>query len=122
MATETTETHRSDRRGLMPGVVHLALDVADRGQSTAISVLNDARTELRTAVDHGIELAEKLASGAFRFARKLNQRIDEVSAEALSGAERTLTGAVKTARETTRAAQELATKATSTVTGRQAQA
>jgi hypothetical protein len=121
MATQNTES-KTDRHGLMPNVVHLALDVADRGQSTAISVLNDARVELRTAMDHGIELAEKLASGAFRFARKLTQRLDEVSGEALTGAERALTTAVKTARETTRAAQNIAAKASNHVTGPQAQA
>ncbi|MBS1122931.1 MAG: hypothetical protein H6Q90_5159 [Deltaproteobacteria bacterium] len=125
MATHNTDSKtdsRTDRHGLMPNVVHLALDVADRGQSTAISVLNDARVELRAAMENGIELAEKLATGAFRFARKLTQRIDEASGEALTGAERALSNAVKTARETTLAAQHLAATATSQVTGRQAQA
>jgi hypothetical protein len=122
MATQKPETTKSDRTGVVPGVVHLALDVADRGQATAISVLHDARVELRTAVDSGIELAEKLANGAFRFARKLTQRIDDASAEALTGAERVIGGAVKSARETTRAAQELATTAASGVTGVQATA
>jgi hypothetical protein len=116
MATQKTETHKLDRAGL-PGVAHLALDVADRGQSTVIAVLGDARIELRTAVDSGIELAEKLAHGAFRFVRKMTQRIDEASAEALTGVERLLGGAVKSARETTRAAQDLATTATTGVTG-----
>lgn len=116
MATQKPES-KFDRSGVLPGVVHLALDVADRGQSTAISVLHDARVELRTAVDGGIELVEKLANGAFRFARKLSQRIDEASAEALTGAERVIGGAVKSARETTRAAQELATTAASGVAG-----
>jgi hypothetical protein len=81
-------------------VVHLALDVVDRGQSTAVAVLQDARIELRTAVDHGIELAEKLAAGTLRFARKLVSKIDEASNDALTGAERALSNAVITARET----------------------
>ncbi len=81
-------------------VVHLALDVVDRGQSTAVAVLQDARIELRTAVDHGLELAEKLAAGTLRFARKLVSKIDDASNDALSGAERALSNAVITARET----------------------
>ncbi len=81
-------------------VVHLALDVADRGQSTAVAVLQDARIELRTAVDHGLELAEKLAAGTLRFARKLVSKIDDASNDALTGAERALSSAVITARET----------------------
>jgi hypothetical protein len=84
----------------LPAVAHLALDVADRGQSTMIAVLHDARSELRSAVDSTIELAEKLATGAFRFARKLTQRVDESAAQGLSGLERTLGDAVKQARET----------------------
>ncbi len=81
-------------------VVHLALDVVDRGQSTAVAVLQDARAELRTAVDHGLELAEKLAAGTLRFARKLVSKIDDASNEALTGAERAIATAVQTARET----------------------
>jgi len=120
MATHLPKFDRSN--GVLPGVAHLALDVAERGQSTAIAVLNDARVELRAAVESGIEMAEKLAQSAFRFARKLTQRVDEASAEALTGVERVVGGAVKHARETTRAAQELASKATNSVTGPQATA
>jgi hypothetical protein len=99
------------RHGVLPGVVHLALDVADKSQSTAFSVINDARAELRAAVDHGLDLAEKLTAAAFRFSRKAVQRIDEASGETLTGAERLLSGAVKSARETTHAATRLATTA-----------
>jgi len=113
---------KSDRRGILPGAVHLALDVADRGQNTALAALQDARVELRTAVDHGIELAEKWAAGAFRFSRKLVQRVDEAGSELLGGVEKLVSGAIKSARETTHAAQDLANTATAGVTGRNAQA
>jgi hypothetical protein len=89
-------------------LVHLALDAADRGQSTAVAVLQDARVEVRTAIEHGIELAEKLSAGALRFARKLVTKIDEASNDALTGAERALSTAVDKAKETTaRAPAEL---------------
>jgi len=104
------------RYGVLPGVVHLALDIADKGQTTAIAVLQDARIELRTAVDQGIELAEKLTSAAFRFTRKAVQRIDEATSETLIGAERVLGGAVKGARETTNVATQLANTAVHGVT------
>jgi hypothetical protein len=104
------------RHGVLPGIVHLVVDVADKGQSTAIAVLQDARIELRTAVDHGIELAEKVTAAAFRFTRKAVQRVDEAAGETLTGAERVLGGAIKTARETTNAAAQLATTAVSGVT------
>lgn len=115
MATQKTELSNG-RHGILPGVVHLAIDVADKGQSTALAVLQDARVELRTAIDQGIELAEKLSAAAFRFTRKAVQRFDEATNETLIGAERLLGGAVKTARDTTNAATQLANTAVSGVT------
>jgi len=55
--TMTTKSDPRSSNGFVPNVVQLALDVADRGQSTAIAVLQEARTELRTAVESTIELA-----------------------------------------------------------------
>src|SRR5262245_55853045 len=107
MTTPKTETPNA-RHGILPGVVHLAIDVADKSQSTALAVLQDARVELRTAIDHGIELAEKLTAAGFRFARKAVQRFDDAANETLTGAERVIGGAVKTARDTTNAAAQLA--------------
>ena len=105
----------SARHGVLPGVVHLAIDVAEKSQTTAIAVLQDARIELRGAIEQGLELAEKLTAAGFRFARKAVQRIDEASNETLAGAEKMLSGAVKSARETTNAAAQLATTAVSSV-------
>jgi hypothetical protein len=122
MTTSPTFETKSDRKGILPGAVHLALDVADRGQSTVIAVLQDARVEIRTLVDNGIELAEKSAAGLFRFARKLTQRVDEGVGETLSSTERLLGGAVKSARETAFAAQDTATTAIAGVTGPTAKA
>jgi hypothetical protein len=110
MATASTKSEApATRHGVLPGVVHLAIDVAEKSQSTAFAVLQDARIELRGAIDHGIELAEKVTAAGFRFARKVVQRFDEAAAETLTGAERTLGAAVKTARETTNAAAQLTT-------------
>ncbi len=114
MATPKIET--SSRHGVLPGVVHLALDVAEKGQSTAIAVLQDARIELRIAIDHGIELVEKASAAAFRFTRKAVQRIDDASNETLIGTERMFGGVIKSARETTAAAAQLANTAVSGVT------
>jgi catabolite regulation protein CreA len=105
----------SPRQGVLPGVVHLALDVAEKSQSTAIAVLQDARIELRAAIEQGIELAEKVTTAGFRFARKAVQRVDDAANETLTGTERVLGGAVKSARETTNAAAQLATTAVSGV-------
>ncbi len=115
--TTTTPTFtRTDRAGFVPGVANLALDVADRGQSTVIAVLQDARGELRTIVENGIDFAEKGAAALFRFARSLTKRVDEGVGETLAGTERLLGNAVKSARDTTKAATDTANTAISGIT------
>ncbi len=89
----------------------------DRGQATTLGVLHDARAEIRTAVEHSIDLADKLAASTFRFAKKLVQRIDDATADTLGGVERVIGSALKGARDTTRAAGELATTAAHGVVG-----
>jgi len=113
---------RTTPAGFVPGVAHLALDVVDRSQSTAIAVLQDARAELRVVFDHSIELAEKSAASLFRFARKLGQRVDDGVAQTLGSAEQLISGAVKSARETTKAAAELAHTAGNGIAGHTASA
>ena len=107
----TTTNHES------PRVIYLALDVAERGQSTVVAVLQDARAEVRTAVDGTIDLAEKLATGAIRFARKFVQKIDDATSDALKGTERALHHTIENARETARVGRELAGRAVEKVTG-----
>lgn len=118
----TTSTPSSSRSGVLPSVVYLAIDVADRTSSTAIALLQDARAELRAGVDGGIELAENVSRALFRLARKVSQRIDEATAETLTAVERTATGAVKSARDTVRAAADLGATAAGGVTGERAAA
>lgn len=100
--TKPTESTSETALAATSTVVHLALDVADKSQSTAIAILQDARTELRTAVDGGLELAEKLAAGALRFAKKVVAKVDDAAKDGLAGTERVLATAVKTAREAKR--------------------
>src|SRR5262245_19840605 len=113
----TTTSTSTSRSGVLPSVVYLAIDVADRTSSTAIALLQDARTELRAGVDGGIELAENVSRALFRLARKVSQRIDEATAETLTAVERTAAGAANSARDTVRAAADLTATAASGVTG-----
>jgi hypothetical protein len=113
-----TQTLKTDG----PRVIYLALDVAERSQSTAVAVFQDARVELRTAVDSTIDLAEKLSAGALRFARKLVQKLDETATDALKGTERALHETIEKTRETAKAGRELAERAVEKVTGATAQA
>jgi hypothetical protein len=114
--TPTLTRTSGERPGFVPGITNLALDVADRSQSTVIAVLQDARGELRTFVENGIDFAEKGASALFRFARTFTKRVDEGVSETLNGTERLLGNAVKSARETAKAAADTANTAISGVT------
>ena len=124
MTTPTTRTELSpsERSGVLPSVVYLAIDVADRTSATALALLQDARAELRAGVDGGIELAENVSRALFRLARKASQRIDEATGETLTAIERTLAGAAKSVRETVHAAAELTQTAANGVTGERAAA
>lgn len=112
----------TERVGVLPSVVYLAIDVADRTSATALALLQDARGELRASVDGGIELAENVSRAVFRFARKASQRIDDTATEALAAVERTLGAAARSARDTVRAAADLTTTATGGITGERAAA
>jgi hypothetical protein len=113
----TTKTEFRPNLGLVPGAAHLALDVVDRTQSTAIALIQDARGEIRAIIDGGIELAEKTAASAFRFARKITARVDESVAETLNGAEHLIGGAVKSVRDTAKAASSTASTAVAGLAG-----
>lgn len=113
---------RADRTGVIPGTVHLALDVVDRGQSLALTVINDARAELRAVADGAIELAEKTTAAGFRFAKKLAARLDEAAQETIGNAEKLVGSAVKSARDTTKAAIDLAQVAGQGIAGERATA
>ena len=121
-STPRTELSPSDRTGVLPSVVYLAIDVADRTSATALALLQDARAELRAGIDGGIELAENVTRALFRLARKASQRVDEATAETLTAIERTVAGAAKSARDTVRVAAELGQTATDGVTGERAAA
>ena len=121
-STSRTELSPSDRTGVLPSVVYLAIDVADRTSATALALLQDARAELRAGIDGGIELAENVTRALFRLARKASQRVDEATAETLTAIERTVAGAAKSARDTVRVAAELGQAATGGVTGERAAA
>jgi hypothetical protein len=116
MSTSTSQApSSSERTGIIPSVVYLALDVADRSGTTAITLLQDGRAELRAAADGFIEATENATRAAFRFARKVTQRLDEASSETLTSVDRVVTGAVRSARETTRAAAVLTSTAVASV-------
>src|SRR5687768_13784483 len=99
---------RSARHGVVPSMIHFAIDVTDRCQSTAIATAQDIRTELRTFVDTAVDVAEKATLSMFRVTRKVVQRIDDTSGELLTSFERLMSGALNSTRETTRAASDLA--------------
>ncbi|MCB9564639.1 MAG: hypothetical protein H6709_16855 [Kofleriaceae bacterium] len=117
MNTRTSDPKSPERAGAVISIVNLALDVGDRGSATAHSLVQDARGELRTAVDTGIDATEAVVRGLFRFAKRITARVDDLAGELTSASERTVAGLVGGLRDTTRAAGELASTAADAVVG-----
>lgn len=99
--------HRDPRSGLLPAAAQFVIDVASRGQITTISVLQDARTELRSFVDGGLDFADKATTTWLRFLRKLAQRADDALAETFGEALRLSVTAAASARAATHVATDL---------------
>jgi hypothetical protein len=104
--TEAQPTEKA--HGVLPKVTFFAIDIADRSQSTAIAVLDDARRELRAAVDHSIGFAEKLTTGAFRLAKHVVTKVDDAAGDVLGRANHLFGSTLAVARETTKTAADLA--------------
>lgn len=100
-APTPSSSNSARAQGVVPGVVHLALDVADRSQKTTLALVQDGRTELAQLALASIELAEKATTAMFRLLKKAAQRLDEGTAETLASFERVASTTVKTARDTT---------------------
>ncbi len=85
---------------------HVAIEVADRSQSTAFALIHELRAETRAAIEAALVLAEKLGSAAVRVARSATVRIDTATAASITDVERWLGGTLAKARE---AAEDAAT-------------
>ena len=82
---------------------HVAIEVADRSQSTTFALLHEVRAETRAAIEAALVLAEKVGSAAVRVARKATVKIDEATAASMTDVERWLGSALARARETAHA-------------------
>jgi hypothetical protein len=78
---------------------HVAIEVADRSQSTAFALIHELRAETRAAIEAALVLAEKLGSAAVRVARSATIRIDTATAASITDVERWLGGTLAKARE-----------------------
>jgi len=119
-AVTTSPTRSLDSQknpGALVSIATFAVDAGDRTATTAFSVINDVRGELRTAADTSLDALENLLRAFFRVGKRITQRSDELAAELTSAGERTVSGVFRGIRETTRAAGELASTAAGAVIG-----
>lgn len=103
--------------GALVSIATFAVDAGDRSATTAFSLVNDVRGELRAAADSTLDAVENVVRAFFRVGKRLTQRSDELAAELTSAAERTSAVVFRGLRETTRAAGELASTAAGAVVG-----
>jgi hypothetical protein len=81
-------------------VVTRALDAVDRAHARAATVLHGVRNKVLSAVEHGIDRVDQLASSAFQRARRGVQRVDVVSADVVNRAQGVVGQAIEKARLT----------------------
>ena len=117
VTTSPTRSLDSAPKGALVSIASFAVDAGDRTATTAFSVMNDVRGEIRTAVDSGLDTLENIVRGMFRVGKRVTQRADELAADLTSLGERTTAGVFRGLRETTRAAGELASTAASAAVG-----
>jgi len=89
-------------------VVARTLDAVDRAHARAATLLHDARNDLRSTLERGIERVERLATTACARARQRVQRADAASADAVNRAQGAVGQAIDRARQA-RARREHAT-------------
>lgn len=82
-----------------PTMVTRTLDVADRAHARAAMMLHNARNDLRTTLERGIERVEQLATTACQRARARVQRADHASADAVNRAQGAVGSAIERARQ-----------------------
>src|SRR4051812_35771371 len=89
-SVETVEAQA--RRGLVPAVLGLSVDVTEDALTGVIGLADDLRKETRQAVVATLDFADSLARSALGLGRRSVERLDRFAVGALTGAERLTVG------------------------------
>ena len=111
------ETDGQARRGLIPAVIGLGVDVTEDAITAGLGFADDARRETRQAVVATLDFAETVVRSVVGVGRRAVDRIDRLTIDTLGGAERVAIGTLAGIRSVTLNASALVDQATRSVVG-----
>lgn len=126
MTTQSTSTGNleSDQKiqadsqhGIIGSWWQLAIGMGEASCTFGFGLAQDTRSELRRRADVTLTFAEEMGVGGFKFVRKLVDRIDRVTTEALGRGEAGVLVVTRTLRRTGHGVTDLASTALSDTIG-----
>src|SRR6185295_12166881 len=112
-AAETNDAQA--RRGLIPSVFGLGIDVTEDAITGVIGLADDVRRETRSAVSATLDFADNIAKSFVGLGRRTVERMDRLAVDVLGGTERVAVGTLSGLRQLTNSASALADQATRSV-------
>jgi hypothetical protein len=98
----------SDREGLLRSFVNQSSELAEKATTTTINIVRDVRSEINQGVGATINWVEGSQQTAFKLLRRVNERIDRLSDEAIDTVENVLLGVIRATRDTSASVTDLA--------------
>jgi hypothetical protein len=105
------------RRGFIPAVFGLGIDVTEDTLTGVIGLVDDVRQETRAAVSATIDFADHLTRSFVGLGRRTVERVDRLTVDLLGGSERLVVGTFAGLRSISLSASALADQATRQVVG-----
>jgi len=114
-AAETVDAQA--RRGLIPAVFGLGIDITEDAITGVIGLADDVRRETRSAVSATLDFADNIAKSFVGLGRRTVERVDRLAVDVLGGTERVAVSTLSGLRSLTHSASALADQATRSVVG-----
>jgi hypothetical protein len=105
------------QHGVLGSWWQLAIGMTEASYSFGFGLAQDTRVELRRRADTTLGFAEDMATGSFKFARKIVERVDRMAGEGLGRTEAALFVVTRTLRKTGQGVTELASSTLSDTIG-----
>jgi hypothetical protein len=111
---QRTQVSAEPRRGFIPAVFGLGIDVSEDAITGVIGLVDDVRRESRAAVNATIDFADSISKSFIGLGRRT---VERVAVDLLGGSERLVVGSFAGLRSITDSASALADQATRQVVG-----
>ena len=114
---QRTQVSAEPRRGFVPAVFGLGIDVSEDAITGVIGLVDAVRRESRAALNATIDFADSLSKSFIGLGRRTVERVDRLAVDLLGGSERLVVGTFAGMRSISDSASALADQATRQVVG-----